>query len=572
MAENDEPGMTQFVQDGRLLTLATPLGGDTILAASLRGVEELSCLFAFELDLLAPNDTNIPFERILGQTLTATLRQADGEERHFNGLVSRFTQCGRDQDLVQYRALVVPHAWTLTLTRRCRIFQNMSTPDILREVLSDCHTSFKLRGTYPRRTYCVQYEETDFAFVSRLMEDDGIAYTFVHEPGRHQMLLTDSSSVLPRLAGDRDVVIAAHVGQAGGNWQVSNWEKTQELRSARCTVRDHSFKTPRDTLEGSVSVLEQVKAGSAVHKPVVPIVGKSELYDYPGGYAKRHEALAVGQDPGARVHQDRDWSARLRVEAEECRVLSITGRSNCGAFAAGSQFRLRSADDSAGSYILTRVEHEIWNGGWRSSDAAVASYRNTFRCLPADLTWRPARTTPRPVIVGVQTATVTGPAGEDLFCDRYGRIKVQFHWDREGRRDANSSCWLRVAQIWAGHGWGAFFWPRIGHEVVVAFEDGDPDRPLVVGSVYNAENLPPYQLPAGAHLGGIRSASVRGGSRPNFNSVVFNDTKGGEHLAIHSEHNLSLNSEYDRMIHSGRHKGERVANSSMLAIGCLPGD
>jgi hypothetical protein len=179
--------------------------------------------------------------------------------------------------------------------------------------------------------------------------------------------------------------------------------------------------------------------------------------------------------------------------------------------------------------------------------------------------------TPKPVIAGVQTATVVGPEGEEIFCDKYGRVKVQFHWDREGKKDANSSCWLRVAQVWAGKGWGAFFWPRIGHEVVVTFEEGDPDQPVIIGSVYNAENMPWYALPMNKELAGFKSASVRGAAHENFNGIVFDDLKDHEHLSLHSERHMSFNTEYDKSFHAGRHKGERVAGASMFTVGNLPG-
>jgi uncharacterized Zn-binding protein involved in type VI secretion len=201
--------------------------------------------------------------------------------------------------------------------------------------------------------------------------------------------------------------------------------------------------------------------------------------------------------------------------------------------------------------------------------AAPFNYANNFTCIPVALPYRPQRLTRKPVIPGVQTATVVGPRGEEIFCDKYGRVKVQVHWDREGKKDANGSCWLRVAQVWAGKGWGAFFWPRIGHEVVVVFEEGNPDQPLIIGSVYNSENMPWFSLPVNKQLAGIKSASERGTAHKNYNGIVFNDEKGKEHLSIHSEHNLSLNSENDKMIHAGRHKGERVAIASALTVGKL---
>jgi type VI secretion system secreted protein VgrG len=251
--------------------------------------------------------------------------------------------------------------------------------------------------------------------------------------------------------------------------------------------------------------------------------------------------------------------------------MEIGGASNCGQFVAGHQFTLKRHFDADGKYALTRIEHDAHlEGAYRSDQALAFTYENRFTCVPGALPCRAQRVTSKPVIAGIQSATVVGPQGEEIFCDKYGRVKVQFHWDREGKKDVNSSCWLRVAQVWAGKGWGAFFWPRVGHEVVVIFEEGDPDQPLIIGSVYNAENMPWFTLPLNKQLAGFKSASVRGIAQKNYNGIVFNDQKGREHLSIHSEHNLSLNSEYDKMVHAGRHKGERVANASIMTVGNIP--
>jgi len=249
--------------------------------------------------------------------------------------------------------------------------------------------------------------------------------------------------------------------------------------------------------------------------------------------------------------------------------IRIEGKSDCGQFTAGHKFTLERHFDADASYLLTRVKHSAWDGSYRSDepDADAFRYKNRFACIPEALRFRPRQKTPKPIIAGVQTATVVGPHNEDIFVDKYGRVKVQFHWDREGKLNPDSSCWIRVAQVWAGKGWGSFFWPRIGHEVVVSFEEGDPDQPLIVGSVYNAENMPWHRLPINKELSGIKSESVRGHANKNYNAVIFNDEKGKEHLSIHSEHNLSLNSEDDKMIHAGRHKGERVAVANVLTVG-----
>jgi type VI secretion system secreted protein VgrG len=567
--------MTEFTQDNRLLRLTTPLGADMLLPVSLRGHEQLSCLFAFELELAAELGTRMPLDRLLGQAVSLALRQGGEASRYFNGIVVSFGACGRSLSFAQYRATVAPKIWLLTKTCRSRVFQDLSTPDILRRVLDGFDVAFKLSGKYLKRTYCVQYQETDFAFISRLMEEDGITYSFDHTAHGHTMVLSDAVTAYPRIAEDRGVTLGTAAGRARAEWQLADWRPTQRLCSGRYTLRDHSFHMPGDPLEATLDCLQEAKLGRTRYKLRGARVESPEVFEYPGGYAKRHDRPANHDGAAGTVldglFEDRDRLLRMRVEAEECAAMRIEGQGNCGAFTPGTIFELGEAGDASGHYLLTRVDHQARNGGWGSGEADVDHYENQFACQSAELCFRPARSTPRPSIPGVQTATVVGPSGTPMFCDGYGRVKVQFAWDREGKNDAHSSCWLRVAQIWAGDGWGAFFWPRIGHEVVVAFENGDPDCPLILGSVYNAANMPPYAMPSRQLWGGIRSASSSGSAHQHFNSVVFNDEKGSEHLSIHSERNLSLNSECDKMIRAGRHKGERVPNSSIFAVGTLPG-
>ena len=312
------------------------------------------------------------------------------------------------------------------------------------------------------------------------------------------------------------------------------------------------------------------------HKLSVGGNDQLEIYDYPGGYAQRFDGIDRRGAPQPQdlqhIFEDRDRTVRLRMEQEQAVSLEIRGTSNCGQFTAGHKFTLERHFDANGPYLLTRVEHDAHlDGDYRSDEAPAFHYENHFTCMPVALRYRPQRVTPKPVIAGIQTATVVGPSGEEIFCDKYGRVKVQFHWDREGKKDADSSCWLRVAQVWAGKGWGAFFWPRIGHEVVVSFEEGDPDQPLIIGSVYNAENMPPFRLPGAKKFGGFKSASVDGTAKENFNGIVFDDEKGKEHLSIHSERHMVINAEFDTSYTTGRHIGQRVPGARTTTVGRLPG-
>ena len=560
--------MSTYTQANRPLKITTPLGPDVLLITHLRGREAISRLFQFQIDLIADRQrlSDIHFDSVLGHPVTVAMSLPTGDTRYFNGLVRRFTQGVRDDNFVSFRAEVAPRLWVLTKKVQCRIFQHVSVPDILEQVLSEHHVDHEWTGaeTYHPRDYCVQYRESDFDFVSRLMEEEGIYYYFEHSDGGHRMVVTDKGNVHPAVPGQSTVIYEEVFGGTWEDMRIRDWEKSQELRSTSYTVWDHNFELPGKHLDESVRTTVEVKAGSVTHKLNV-LDDQPEIYEYPGGYAKQFN---VPEDTNL-ISGVKSRIVRVRMEAEECAALEITGGGDCGNFSPGHTFTLQEHFDGDGDYLLTSVEHNAVQSGYRSSDQDSFRYENRFLSMPAGLRYRPRRVTGRPTIAGFETATVTGPHSEEIYCDQYGRVKVQFHWDREGKLDDHSSCWLRVAQVWAGKGWGAFFWPRIGHEVVVAFEDGDPDQPLIVGSVYNAENKPAYTLPDNKKLGGIRSASVSGLARDNYNGIIFNDEKGSEHLGLHSERNMCLNSEFDKAFH-GLNSGERIALASVHTVGGIP--
>jgi type VI secretion system secreted protein VgrG len=548
------------------------LGPDILLLRGLQGHEEISHLFGFHVDMVADQKDEVRFDQIIGQSVTVEMRLLDDSKRYFNGIVKRFSQGRRDETFVHFRAEIVPKLWLLSKKVRSRVFQHLTVPDILKLVLVGFDISYDITGTYYERDYVVQYRESDFDFASRLMEEEGIYYFFKHSDGNHQMIVSDNTSKHPTVPGQSTAIYEEVFAEVRTDMRVIAWEKIQELRSGECTLWDHTFELPTNHLEAKEKTIVAVPVGKVVHK--LNLANDAlEIYDYPGRYAQRFDGIdpSGGNRPSDIAHTfaERMRAVRLRMEQEEVLGIRIEGKSDCGQFTAGHKFTFQRHFDADAGYLLTRVEHDARDESYRSEESDVASftYQNRFTCIPEALRFRPQRVTPVPVIAGMQTATVTGPPGEEIWVDKYGRVKIQFHWDREGKMDANSSCWVRVAQVWAGKGWGAFFWPRIGHEVVVIFEEGDPDQPLIVGSVYNHDNMPWYTLPINKQLGGIKSASMSGTAKNNYNGFVFNDEKGKEHLAIHSERNLSLNSETDKMIHSGRHKGERVALANTLTTG-----
>jgi type VI secretion system secreted protein VgrG len=569
--------MSTYTQAGRPLAIRTPLGPDALLLTTLEGHEEVSGLFRFRLRLIADRRTPVPFDGILGKEATVALEALPEGTRWINGIVCRLSQDGRDETFLHYEAELVPRAWLLTRKVRSRIFQRKTVPEILDEVLAGVPRKMKIGGTYEPRDYCTQYRESDFAFASRLMEEEGIRYYFVHTEDAHEMVVTDEPLQHPDVPGAGDV----RYDEVGGpghqdEAQVRSWRKSQQVRSSLTTLRDHCFELPGQSLEAQQATIDSVPVGEVPHRLKVVPGDELEVYDYPGGYARRFDGVGSGGAPRPeeleKVFPDGLRTVRIRMEQEEMEAFEIRGEGTCRHFTAGHRFTLARHFDANGPYLLTRVEHRArLDGDYRSGESPAFSYENRFTAIPAALPCRPPRRTPRPVLAGTQTATVVGPEGEELCCDKYGRVKVQFHWDREGKKDLGSSCWVRVAQTWAGKGWGAFFWPRVGNEVVVAFEEGDPDQPIIVGSVYNAENMPPFPLPLRKELAGFKSASVRGFANQHFNGLVFVDSKGGEHLAIHSQRTMTFNSELDKSFHSGRNKHETVSGFSTHTVGSLAG-
>jgi type VI secretion system secreted protein VgrG len=555
----------KYLQADRFLTLTTPLEPDTLLLRSLEGREALSGPFRFELGLIAANGTVVDFSRLLGQKVTAHLGLSARSDRHFSGVCSRFIEGARDARFTYYRMEVVPEFWLLTLRWQNRIFQQVSVPEILRAVLKGLNVSFQIRGNYHPRDYCAQYGESDFDFASRLMEEEGISYFFSHGVDGHRMVVTDTPEAYPGLADPAPVVFETSQAGARREDRVTFWEKSQSLRSSRYTLRDHCFELPHDPLLASRPVPPTVRSGWVEHRLRVVPDDRLEDYRYPGGYAQRFD----GVDPGGgdragdltHLFEDNGRTTEIRMQQGALDGLVIHGAGHCRHLSSGHWFALTGHYNADGSYLLTSVEHEAHLVGDYSSDmGGEFSYRNRFTCIPSGVTYRPPRVTPRPVMKGTQTAVVVGPAGEEIFTDKYGRVKVQFHWDREGRHDAHSSCWIRVGSAWAGRRWGAVHIPRVGQEVIVAFEEGDPDRPIIIGSVYNAAEMPPYLLPGRKMVSGVKSSTYLGAG---YNEFVMDDTKGAELVRLHAQHDMDATVEHDSR--------ERVVHNRHLIVGGQPG-
>ncbi|HKB04346.1 MAG TPA: type VI secretion system tip protein TssI/VgrG [Gemmataceae bacterium] len=550
--------MPDYLQADRPIRVTTPLGPDGLLLVGFTGTEAISELFRFQLDLLRPQAKGtVAFDKVLGQPMTIELDLPAGNKRHFHGLVNRFSQ-GRvvrlsqnpDETFIQYRAEIVPQFWLLTKKTQSRIFQHISVPDILKKVLAGLPVKYEIQGSFQQRDYCVQYRESDFAFASRIMEEEGIFYFFKHSAGGHEMVLANTPGGHPDVPVAKKLIYEEVTGGNRPEQRVMRWDKAQELRAGKVTLFDHTFELPHKHLEADKSINGSVQAGTVAHKLAVADVPKLELYDYPGFYAGRFDGIDKGGGEQSaelqKIFSDNKRTVGLRMEEEAAGAVVVDGGGNCGQMTAGHKFTLEKHFDANGDYVLNRVEHTgQFSANYRSGEGDSFTYQNRFECIPAAVPFRPERVTPRPTVLGAQTAVVVGPGGEEIFCDKYGRIKVQFHWDREGKNDADSSCWVRVGTMWAGKQWGMIHIPRIGQEVIVDFLEGNPNDPIVVGSVYNADQMPPWGLPGNKTQSGIQTRSSPGGGGGNHNQIRFEDKKGAEQLHIHAEKNQDIEVEND---------------------------
>jgi type VI secretion system secreted protein VgrG len=546
--------MATYLQAERPLTITTSLGKDDLLPVGFSGYEAISQLFKFQLDALAENKTFIPFDKLLGQKVTLNLVLPNGNRRYFNGICKGVSEGERDEFFTVYRLEIVPYFWLLTRRAQSRIFQQLSVPDILKKVLEGLEVSYELQGTFHPRDYCVQYRETDFNFVSRLMEEEGIYYFFKHAADGHKLILANTPQSNPDMPEASQLIFEWVLGGKRDEERIFSWEKSQELRSGKYTLWDHCFELPHKHLEAEKPILDSVQVGKVTHKLKVGGNEKLELYDYPGAYAQRFDGVDSGGGDRAgdiqKLFEDNKRTVGIRMQQEELPGIVIKGTSNCRHLVSGYRFNLERHFNADGQYLATAVEHYAKLSGDYRSGMGEFEYHNSFTCIPYALPYRPTMVTPKPFVQGTQTAVVVGPAGEEIFTDKYGRVKVQFHWDRDGEYNEKSSCWVRVGTPLAGRQWGAIHIPRIGQEVVVAFQEGDPDQPLVVGSVYNADMMPPYKLPEHKTKTGYKSySSLSGGG---FNEIRFEDKKGQEQVFIHGEKDLDVRIKNDRREWIGR--------------------
>lgn len=507
-------------QDKRIASLTTPLGKDKLVLAAFDATEGLSELFEFNIDALS-KDENVDFDQVLGRSCTVTMRPGEGPERYFDGIAVEAQAAGMRGDLYAYRLVLRPALWLLTRTSNCRIWHEKTALDIIKEVLGDRQVDHRPATTrnFPKLEYCVQYRETDFAFVSRLMESHGIYYFFEHSEGSHTMVLADAASSHKPVPGHANVRFATKIeGRLHHREQrLFEWTSERRFRTGKFELRDYNFKQPNANMTGDASATAKYAKG------------QMECYDYPGKY----DSQGDGKD-----------YAEVRLAAEQALDHRRFAAGDSVSLYPGGLFTLAEHPTGAENkqYLIVRCAHRYSAELYRSSQSVLPAgdepYCGNYELLSADTTFRAPIVTPKPIICGPQTAKVVARSGKDgeeidVDDDGHGRIKVRFHWDRDDKR----SCWVRVAQMWASGKWGGQFIPRIGMEVVVEFLEGDPDRPLVVGAVYNGDNKFPYVLPDNKTQSGMKSNSSKGGN--GYNELMFEDAKNAEEIRLHAQKDLN---------------------------------
>ena len=537
-----------YSQKNRLLAIDTPLGEDAFLLTRIEGEEAMSSLFSFEIELYS-HLSSVKAADIVGRNVTLKIMQTDDQGLKtdtyslINAHVRRFREEGQQlQDLRSYRAEVVPWFWFLTQTSDSKIFQNKDIRQIASEVFADNGFNdfeFRLFGQHPVREYCVQYQESDFTFLSRLFEEEGIYYFFKHEADKHTMILSDhdigtnvceEGKVSYRSSGLSEDAIFA-------------WSHQHEFRTGRLVHRDYDFTKPADHMQTFDKAMMDV-----------PGVERFEQFTYPGRYQSR----PLGEP-----------LIRLRTEHNEALHDQVFGKSHCRSFRSGHKFALVRHDDAAqelDTYLLVSVQHRAEDYSYTSRDEESRGYENEFVCMPASRVYRPPLKTGWPKMLGPQHAKVVGPEGEEIYTDEYGRVKIQFPWDRYGQNNENSSCWVRVSHQWAGKNWGSIYIPRIGQEVIVDFYDGNPDRPIITGRVYNAVQMPPWTLPANKTQSGVLTRSTKKGTRDNANMIRFEDKKDAEQLLIHAERNQDIEVEQDESHWVGQDRSKTIDRDESVQV------
>jgi type VI secretion system secreted protein VgrG len=503
------------------------LGENDLVFRRLKGVEALGDLPEYRIELHRPTrKTAVAPKELLGRPACIHLRLPDDSLRYIHGLVTRFERGGAVGSYDVYHVELRPWLWLLTLGADCRIYQDMDAVEIIKSVFNEYKgdIEIKLDGTFRKRPYTVQYRESDYAFVSRLMEEEGVYHYFKHEAAKHTLVLCNSARAHTPIKGEKLLWAPVQTERQLRTDVIQAWSQSNLLRSLKYTHTDFAAEATTTSLKGEASWV-----------PGYPTPNDLEVFDYPGGY---EDVAMIDGQTGAKT-QEAKRLAQLRVDAYESGYVVAGALTPCRHVAPGLTFDFADypkLGDAAGSFLVTAANYDIEFAGQEANvDTESAGFSCRFDAVPKAVKFQPQPEAVRPVIQGPQTATVVGPAGDEIHTDKYGRVKVFFHWDRVGKKDGTTSCWVRVSTPWASNKFGMVALPRIGDEVVVDFLEGNPDRPLITGRVYNGTNMPPWELPAQATVSGIKTRSSKGGKADNANELRFDDATGKEYVWFQAE-------------------------------------
>lgn len=554
-------------QQQRQASVQTQLGADVVVLERFSASERLSELFTFAVDVIAPGGA-VDFQPLLGTPVSIAMQELEvsGYTRSFSGLLFEAECVAESDEGVHYRLVLRPWFALLSGNLNIRIFQDKSVLDILSKVISDAggDSSYQCdaSGNYPLRTFCVQYRESDCAFLSRLMEEEGLYYYFEHaEDGRHILHVCDANNQHPYAEGlgQTPFIETAQGDQASVPPHLWQWDRTLRPGAGKVTLRDYDFQQPTSNFETCQSESAEGPAEQA------------EIYDYPGGY---------GVYRVAQMSSQKDRFAAMRLESSRAERERCSGQGDAFALACGTRFSLTQHPEDAlnQEYLVIGATHTLSTESYRSGNQGGGFHLQVgVDVIPSSTQWRPPLRTLKPVAGGPQTATVVGPAGEVIYVDKYGRVKLQFHWDREGQSDDQSSCWIRVSQAWADSGFGTMLIPRIGEEVIVDFIDGDPDRPIITGRVYNPDRDVPYPLPDNKTRSTWKSRTV-GQSGPyadtenpppaenGTNEIRYEDKGGSEEVYLHAQRDMNAWIRHDETRKVGHDALFRVGHSRQTNV------
>lgn len=526
------------------IAFTCPLPRNALRFESLTATQAVSALDSIEVSLVS-DKADVAAEKLLGQPAGVTMTLREGAARHFHGLVARFSTGRSRGRYFGYQVTLRPWLWFLTRTADCRIFQDLTVPEIVEQVFGDhgaiANYEFKLYKSYRQRVYCVQYRETDYNFVARLLEEEGIYWYFEHAQDSHKLVLVDDVGALTAAEGAEKLPFHDNAGQVPPDVDyVSGWSCAHEVRTGKVCLTSYNFETPTTPL-----LVEQVQARSHT-------LDDLEQFDFDGEYTQKADGQHL---------------ADCQLEEQQAQFERLTGSTNAAALAVGRLFKLEGhpRPDQNAEHLCLQASSSVRIEAHESALGAE-DYQCSFTAMPSAQPFRPPRRTPKPFVQGPQTAVVVGPSGDEIFTDKYGRVKVQFHWDRYGKKNEKSSCFVRVSSPWAGKSFGFVQVPRIGQEVVVDFLEGDPDQPIITGRVYNADNMPPWELPANATQSGVLTRSSKGGAYGNANAIRFEDKKGSEQLWIHAEKNQDIEVENDETHSVGHDRTKTIDHDETTLV------